>query len=233
MDRITRHDLKHDQFVEQVGHIVEEVEAHRSQVIRYAVVAIAAIAIAAGAYWFIQSRSETRSADLGKALRVWDANIGGTSGEFIFATPAEKDAAVSKALADVVAKHSGSKEAGAAQYLMGIKACDAGKLDDAERNFKQAVEDGGAEYGSLAKLALADIYAARSKTADAEKLLKELIEKPTVLVSKDQATIALAKLYLKDRPAEARKLLEPLKSQSNAVGRIAGSLMAESLQSTK
>ena len=90
------------------------------------------------------------------------------------------------------------------------------------------MSDGGSEYGSLAKLALADVCASQCKTADAEKLLKELIDKPTVMVSKEQATIALAKVYVsKSRPQEARKLLQPMLGQTTSAGRVAASVYAE------
>ena len=52
--------------------------------------------------------------------------------------------------------------------------------------------------------------------AEAEKLLRSLIDDPTILVSKEQATIALAKVVAKKNPAEARKLLEPLRAASAA-----------------
>ena len=228
MDRITRHELKTDQFAQQVGHIVEEVEAHRSQVIRYGIAAVAALALTAGAYWFVRSRSQARETELASVMRIWNAPIGAPGGgEYSYADAAAKDKAFSKAASALIANNSGSDQAGAAQYLLAIRASDQGKLDVAESYLKQAVANGGTEYGSLAKLALADVYTSQGKTADAEKLLKELIEKPAVLVSKDQATIALARIYVKSRPAEARKLLQPLLAQSTAVGRVAGSLLAE------
>jgi TolA-binding protein len=228
VDRITRHDLKTDQFAQQVGHIVEEVEAHRSQVVRYGVAGVAAVLLVAGVFWFVHSRKESREQELAKVMRIWNAPIGAPGGgEYSFADSAAKDKAFSKAAAELIASHSGSDEAGAAEYLLGTRAADQGKFDVAERSFKQAVADGGTEYGALAKLALADVYATQGKTADAEKLLKELIDKPAVLVSKDQATIALAKLYLKSRPAEARKLVQPLLTQTSSVGRVAMSLFAE------
>src|SRR5664279_711726 len=68
VDRITRHDLKTDQFAQQVGHIVEEVEAHRSQVIRYGAAAVAALVLVAGAYWFVHSRKQSRELELAKAV---------------------------------------------------------------------------------------------------------------------------------------------------------------------
>ncbi|MCX6625410.1 MAG: hypothetical protein NTY38_30995 [Acidobacteria bacterium] len=71
-------------------------------------------------------------------------------------------------------------------------------------------------------LALAQIYASQSKIADAEKLLRGLIEDPTVFVSKEQATISLAEILQRTRPDEARKLLEPLRGSARpAVSRAA------------
>ncbi len=228
MDRITRHELKTDQFAEQVGHIVEEVGAHRSQVIRYGAIAVAAVVVVGGAYWFVHSRNQSRELQLAKVMRTWSAPVGAPGGgEYSFPDAAAKEKAFSKAANDLISNYSGSDQAGAAEYLLAIRASDEGKFDVAERYFKQAASDGGSEYGALARFALADVYVSQGKTADAEKLLKELIEKPSVLVSNDQATIALAKIYLKGRPLEARKLLEPLRTQNTAAGRLAVSLLAE------
>lgn len=228
MDRITRHDLKTDQFAEQVGHIVEEVGAHRSQVVRYGAIAVAAIMLVGGAYWFLHNRNQSRELQLAKVMRIWSSPIGAPGGgEYSFTDAAAKEKAFTKAANELIANYSGSDQAGAAEYLLAVRASDAGKFDVAERYFKQAVSDGGSEYGALAKFALAEVYSSQGKTADAEKLLKELIEKPSVLVSKDQATLALAKLYMKGRPLEARKLLEPLRTQTTAVGRVAVTLLAE------
>jgi len=66
-------------------------------------------------------------------------------------------------------------------------------------------------------MSLAQIYAANGQTAEAEKLLREMIQKPTVFVSKEEATIVLAQLLIRSNPQEARKLLEPLRNSRTAV----------------
>jgi predicted negative regulator of RcsB-dependent stress response len=234
VDRITRHELKSDQFVEQVGQIVENVEAHRSQVIRYSVAAIVVILVGAGIYWFWHSRKDVREAELARVMRIWTAPVGVAPGEYSFATPESKEKAIAKALTELETKHSGSKEAGVGDYLLGVKAANQGKFDDAERYLKLAVDDAGKEYGSLAKLALANVYSFRGKSAEAEKLLKELIDHPTALVSKDQATISLARLYSKTKPAEVRKLIDPLlHAPDTAAGRVATGLMSELSSTSK
>jgi predicted negative regulator of RcsB-dependent stress response len=234
VDRITRHELKSDQFVEQVGQIVENVEAHRQQVIRYSIVAIAVVLVGAGIYWFWHHRQQEREADLGKVMRIWTAPVGAGASEYSFTDAASKEKAILKAVPEFVAKHSGSREAGVGEYLLGTKAADQGKFDDAERYFKLAIQDANKEYGSLAKLSLADVYAAQGKPAEAEKLLKELIDHPTAMVSKDQATISLARLYFKTKPAEGRKLLDPLlHAPDTTAGRIATTVLTEGLATNK
>ena len=53
------------------------------------------------------------------------------------------------------------------------------------------------------------------------------MDHPTILVSKEQATIALGKLLLRTKPEEGRKLLEPLRTQAGAVSRAAISALSE------
>ena len=48
------------------------------------------------------------------------------------------------------------------------------------------------------------------------KLVQSLIDSPTTFVTKDQATIEMARLIMQEKPAEARKLLDPLKTSVRA-----------------
>ena len=63
-------------------------------------------------------------------------------------------------------------------------------------------------------MALAQVYASENKTADAEKLLRDLISNPPSTVSKEQATIALGQLLANSKPEEAHKLLDPLRTST-------------------
>jgi len=54
-----------------------------------------------------------------------------------------------------------------------------------------------------------------------EKTLRELIAKPTIFVSKEQAAITLARYLMPTKPAEARKLLDPLLKVPGVVGQTA------------
>ena len=230
MDRITRKDLKHDKFAEEVTHTVEYVGHHRKDVVKYGVVVLVILVLGIGT-WVYRGRSATeRQTALTQAMRVQAAAIGPNSGNpmiVTFPTQAEKDQATIKTFSEFISKYSGSDEAYTARYYLGVVAADAGKMADAEKSFQEVAKDGPTAISSLAKLALAQIYQAQSKTADAEKLLRGLMEKPTTVVSKEQATISLARLVAPTNPAEARKLLEPLREGRSPVSRAALTLLSE------
>jgi hypothetical protein len=53
------------------------------------------------------------------------------------------------------------------------------------------------------------------------------MEHPTIFVSKEQATLALAKGLMTTKPAEARKLLEPLRATRGPASQAAIQAFAE------
>ena len=229
MDRVHRHELKHDKFVDQVGHTVEYAAEHKQQVIRWTAIGIGALVVILGVYFYTRYQADQRQEAFRNAIRVQEAQVSAQTSPYftVFATDAEKQKAVDKAWNDLVNQHSGSAEGMIARYYLGVNAADRGNSQEAEKNFKAVVDSGKQPYASQAALALASIYESSGRTAEAEKLLRSLVDDPTIMVSKEQATIALAKLIGKTRPAEARKLLEPLRTERGAVSRAAISLLSE------
>ena len=227
---ITRKELKSDRFALEVQHSVEYVSEHRQQLTRWGVIAAAALVIAVIAYVYMGHQHDARAAVLQAALRLQNAQVGPAQNDFTeaFPTQAEKDQATLKAWTDLAAKYPGSDEGMIAEYFLGSRAADKGDLAQAERRFKLVADSGEKDYAALAKLSLAQIYGSEGKIADGEKLLRSVIDHPTVLVSKDQATIALAHLLASTKPEEARKLLEPLRgSDRSAVSKAALTALSE------
>jgi predicted negative regulator of RcsB-dependent stress response len=230
VDRITRKDLKHDKFAEEVTHTVEYVGHHRKDMVKYGVIVLVVLVLGIGTWMYRTRTAAERQSALTQAMRVQGAAIGPNSGNpliLTFPTQAEKDQATIKAFSEFIAKYSSSDEAYTARYYMGVIAADAGKMADAEKSFQEVAKSGPSALASLAKLALAQIYQSESKTADAEKLLRGLMENPTAVVSKEQATISLARLLAPTNAAEARKLLEPLREGRSPVSRAALTLLSE------
>ena len=143
-----------------------------------------------------------------------------------FPTQPAKDAAGVKSMTDVATKYDGTRQGGVAHYYLGGLAADKGNLAEAEKQFKAVADTGDKNYASLAKLSLATIYGSEGKRAEGEQLLRSLVSNPTDLVSKEQATIALAKYLAPYNPQEARKLLEPLRADRSAISTVALSTLS-------
>lgn len=233
MDRLTRKELKTDRFAVEVQHSVEYMSDHRRQVIRWGGAALAVLVVAFAIYFYRQHTHNVRQDALFSALQVQNANVGPAPNEYTltFSTLAEKDTATQKAFTDLATKYAGSDEGNIAEYYLAINAIDHGKAPEAEKRFKAVADSGNKDIGSLAKLALVQIYASEGKTAEGESLIRPLIDHPTATVSKEQATFALAHLLAKSKPQEARKLLEPLRSSDRGpVSRAAVTALADMQQ---
>ncbi len=221
MDKHHREDLKKDQFVETVGQSVHFVAGHRHQVYTYGGLALAAVVIALGVYWYTGNKHAAEQADLAKALAIKQATIGMSAqpGDTRPSFPTEdaKSKALGEALNGVVSRHGGSDAAAVALYQLGVVASDQGNMAEAAKQFEKAAQTGGREYASTAKLALAQVYQIMGRVPDAEKILRELIASPSALVSKEQATFTLARILAATNPAEAKKLIDPLQKDSRPV----------------
>lgn len=233
MDRLTRKELKSDRFALEVQHSVEYLNKHRQQMVRWGSVGIGVAVVLAGMVLYRNYAHSVRQADLHSAMQVANAVIGPSQSEFTtaFPTAAERYKAVDKSFSELARRYSGSDEASIAEYFLGTNAADQGKIDEAEKHFKLVVDSASGPYSSLAKLALAQIYASKGKLAEGEKLLQSLIDHPTVVVSKEEATIALGELLGPTDPQRARKLIEPLRNNPRSnVSKVALSVLSEIAQ---
>lgn len=229
MDKVLRKELKTDEVAEVRAHTVEYVVGHKKDLTRYGLIAAGVLLVAVIGWWLWQSRVEQRRLALSEVLSIKEATIGaeaaGGAVKF-FATEAERDKAFIKGIDNLIAQHGGSDEAAVAEYYRGVTKGDAGDLAGARKSFEDAAAS-GTEYAPLAKYALAGLHAAEGRTAEAEKLYRDIIARPNPLVSSDQATIDLARMLKSTRPEETRKLVEPLRGARGALARTAITLLSE------
>jgi predicted negative regulator of RcsB-dependent stress response len=228
MARITRKELKQDKFAAEVSHTVEYVAEHRTQLVRAGIAVAAVLVVAAGIYFYVRHQRTVREQALADAIRIQDTLVGPAGADVpTFPTQEAKDKEVSKAFNAVIDKYPGSNEAAVAHYFLGALAADQGKFSDAEKHLKVAVESASKAYASLAKMALAEVYFSTGRIGDGEKLLRDLMAHPTAFVSREEATIALARGLERTRPQEARKLLEPLRTSRTAISQVAIGALGE------
>jgi predicted negative regulator of RcsB-dependent stress response len=229
VDRFTRKGLKQDKFALEVGHTVEFLGEHRKHIILYGGIGLVVLATAVGWFYYNRLQHANRQRELSAAVSLMTAPIGpkAVPGYITFTTADLRTRAAVKALTNLATNSAGSDEGTIARYYLGTVAVGQGRLDEAVKHFSDAAGSGKQPYASLAKLALADVYRTQNKTSDAEKLLRNLMDNPTILVPKEEATIGLARLLAPTKPEEARKLLDPLRSASGAVGRAAAAAYTE------
>lgn len=223
MARITRKELKTDKFALEIGHTVDFFEEHRTEIVRYAAAALAVAVIVVLIFVYRGHQHTIRQEALAQAITVQEAPVGqGSPGApLTFPTQDAKDQAAIKAFSELAAKYSGTDEGYIAEYYLGCIAADEGKVGDADKRFSSVADSAGAKYASLAKLSLGQLYFAEGKPGPGEQMLRSLIDKPTVFVSKDQATIVLARMLAPTKPAEARKMLDPLRAKPGPVSQTA------------
>jgi hypothetical protein len=221
--RITRKELKTDKFALEVGHTVDFFEEHRTEIVRYGAAALAVAAIVVLILVYRSHQHTVRQEALAKAIEVQEAPVGqGSPGAPIaFPTQDAKDKEAIKVFSELAAKYSGTDEGYIAEYYLGCIAADQGKLGEADKRFSSVADSAGKKYAALAKLSLGQLYFSEGKADLGEKTLRSLMDNPTIFVSKDQAAVVLAKMLAPTKPAEARKLLDPLRAKPGPVSQTA------------
>jgi tetratricopeptide (TPR) repeat protein len=85
----------------------------------------------------------------------------------------------------------------------------------AERNLQEASSSGNADLAALGKFALASVYRTENKDSQATDLYKQLIDKPTLVVSKATAQLELAGYYeSRQKPDEAKKIYDQVEKEN-------------------
>jgi tetratricopeptide (TPR) repeat protein len=102
-----------------------------------------------------------------------------------------------------------------ARYFVGVTAAQLGDNATAERTLQEAANSSDSQLGSLGKVALASVYRGENKDAQAVDIYKQLIAKPTELVSKVSAQFELASFYeSRQKPDEAKNIYQQIEKEN-------------------
>ena len=102
-----------------------------------------------------------------------------------------------------------------ARYFVGLTSSQMEDYPAAERNLQQSANASNKDLAALSKFALASVYRAESKDAQAIDLYKQLIDKPTMTVSKATAQLELAQFYQnRQKPDEAKRIYEQIQKEN-------------------
>jgi hypothetical protein len=153
--------------------------------------------------------------------------VGAPASTQSFPSEAAKSDAIHKAFNSIISQDGGSDEAYAAEYyLAGIDMSD-GKTDDALKKYDHVASGADSDYAPLAKLAKAQVLFSLNRAPEAEAILKDLIANPTAMVSKEQASMVLAKGIAASQPEEARKLLTPIAAEKSDIAQAAATALSD------
>jgi hypothetical protein len=227
---LTRKELKQDKFAVEVEHTVDFFAVHRQKLMQYGGAVVVVALIVAGVFYYRNSQAAAHQRVLGEAIALTSAPITTApppTGAISFPTEAAKNAAITKAFTKIASDYSGGDEGYIAEYFLAAQSASNAKMDDARKKYQDVADHANANYASLAKFALAQIDFAENRSGEAETLLKDLIDHPTDMVSKAQATITLAKGIGQTKPDEARKMLSALLSPPSDIGPVVTNALAE------
>jgi tetratricopeptide (TPR) repeat protein len=216
----TRHQMKEDRFskvtLEAAENAVHWSEEHRSTLIMAALAVAVVAAIAIAGWYYVNQQDEKASAELSTALRAFEAPIRPAGmppqpGTDSFASSQERATTARKQFQAIVDKYPHTHTSDMARYFVGLASSQLGDNSAAEHNLQEAAHSSNSDLAALGKFALASVYLAENKNAQAVDLYKQLVDKPSLVVSKATAQFELAAFYeSQQKPDEAKKLYEQI-----------------------
>jgi TolA-binding protein len=214
----TRHQLKEDRFSKVTFQAAEKTvhwsEEHKGLLTAIVIAVVVVAAVAGGGWYYINSQDEKAGAELSTAVRTFElpvrpAGVPAQPGYDTFASSQERATAARKQFQAIVDKYPHTHTADMARYFVGLASAQLGDNAAAERSLQDTAGSSNSDLAALGKFALASVYRGENKDTQAVDLYKQLIDKPTLVVSKATAQLELAGFYeSKQKPDEAKKIYE-------------------------
>jgi predicted negative regulator of RcsB-dependent stress response len=216
----TRRQLKEDKLASTAQGAAEWTQSHQRTVL-WSIIAVVVIILAVIGFIAWQGRyNEQANVALGGAMRTFerpllpagapapkDPNVG-------FTSLAERGKAAAKDFQAVADKFSWSRPGKIARYMEGVATMQAGDNAAAEQQLKAVAGGRDKDIASLAQMTLASMYRSTNRQSDATRLLKELADHPTNLVSKAEAQLELASIYETTDPQQAANIYQQIQKEN-------------------
>ena len=222
----TRHQLKEDRFskatLEAAEKTVHWTQEHQSKLVAAAIAVVVIGAIAAGGWYYVQSQDEKASSDLAAAVRTLQTPLRppGTPaqpGFDSFQSLAERATAARKQFQAIADNYGETHTGKLARYFVGLTSAQLGDNATAEKTLQQVANSSDHDLSALGKFALASVYRAENKDAQAVELYQQVIASPTVEVSKVTAQLELASFYeSRQKPDEAKRIYDQIQKENPA-----------------
>jgi len=222
----TRHQLKQDRFskvtIEAAENAAHWTEEHKTKLIVIVVAVVVVAAIAFGGWYYINTQDEKASAELSTAVRTFEtpvrpAGVPAQPGYDSFASTQERATTARKQFQAIADNYPHTHTADMARYFVGLASSQLGDNAAAEHSLQETASSSNADLAALGKFALASVYRAENKDTQAADLYKQLIDKPTIVVSKATAQLELAAFYeTQKKPDEAKRIYDQVQKENPA-----------------
>ena len=234
MDRLTRHELKQDDFRETLDQLDQYLKGHLKGILTVAILVIVLVGSAAGLKYYFSQQEASANVDLASALETFQAYVGppapgnlGADSPESYPTASEK---YKKALAEfnaIVLKYRmfpRPKAATIALYHVGVCESLLGNSAAAINSLQEVSRSGDREIASLAQFALAGEFLKSGKKQEAVTIYQNLVDHPSLAVPKASALLALADTLRDSQPGQARKLYDQIQKEFGSDASIAEAL---------
>jgi TolA-binding protein len=219
-----RHQLKQDRFsratLEAAEKTVHWTVEHQGKLIVAAVVVAVIAAVLGGSWYYMRTQNEKASADLSVAVRTFEAPVRPAGmpaqpGYESYASSGERATTARKQFQAILDNYPHTKTADMARYFVGLASAQLNDNAAAEHNLQAVANSSNENLASLGKFALASVYRSENKDSQAVDLYKQLIDKPTITVSKVTAQLELAGYYeSKSNPDQAKKIYDQVQKEN-------------------
>ena len=222
MDRLTRHELKQDEFRESLDQLEDYLKVHFKEILTVAILVIVVVGAAVGLKYYLAEQESSANLDLASALKTFDAYVGTVPPGSMppdtetYSTAADKYKAALEKFNAIVLKYRmfpRPDAVGIARYHVGICESLLGNSAAAVNTLQEASRDGDRDIAALAQFALAGEFLKTGKKPEAEHIYQNLADHPTLTVPRASALFALADALKDSQPARARQLYDQIQKE--------------------
>jgi|SRR5208337_77505 len=233
MDRLTRHELKQDNFRETLDQLDQYLKGHLKGILTVAILVIVVVGSAGGLKYYFGQQEASANVDLASALRTFQSDVRPPAPDTLtadtdsFPTAAEKYKKALEQFNAIVLKYRmfpRPKAATIALYHVGVCESLLGNSAAAINSLQEVSRSGDREIASLAQFALAGEYLKSGRKQDAVAIYQNLADRPSLTVPRPSALLALADTLKDSQPGQARKLYDEIQKEFGADASVAEAL---------
>ncbi|HXO19134.1 MAG TPA: tetratricopeptide repeat protein [Thermoanaerobaculia bacterium] len=199
--RLTRKDMKRDDFANAVGRSVEYAESHGKNILLAVAGAVVLVAIGVGVYFFLAQRSTAAEAALGRAIKVYAAPVGAAAataepGQPSFPDEAARRARAKQLFTEVRDRYGLSQAGAVAAVYLGRIAAAEGKFDEARQLWTGFVDHHGDNLlAGEVRVDLMDLDRRAGKGEELVGRLRPMLDDTSPPLPKDVVLYELAVTY--------------------------------------